>query len=319
MNRTTSSYGIHAHLFSYVLLLLGLLGTATAHADSAIPSRDVVNLDPQVITRASGTNATLGGDGVVTIAWSRTDVPVTVDGLKLPPPAGLGSWAAFMPTVDGAMVMGDTVVFQDELDAAMDTAFAHGLQVTALHNHFFYSDPPVFFMHINGHGDPATLAEGVRAVWGAIRSVRALQPSPAQQFAGGVPVLGHLDAVTISRALGQPVKDIQGVLKVSIGRTSTMDGMAIGGTLGLTTWIAFVGSDGLAVADGDFIMYGRDVQAVLHALRSAGFHIVALHNHMIGEKPAVYFTHFWGKGPALDLARGFKSALEAQVVADTKD
>jgi hypothetical protein len=224
-----------------------------------------------------------------------------------------------MPTPDGAMVMGDNVVFQDEVDAAMDAAFAHGLEVSALHNHFFYSDPPVFFMHINGHGNPVALAEGVQAVWAAIRSVRARQPSPAQHFSGGVPVLGHLDATGISRALGQPVKDIQGVLKASIGRTSTMDGMTIGGTLGLTTWIAFVGSDKLSVADGDFIMYGRDVQVVLHALRRAGFHVVALHNHMIGEKPAVYFTHFWGKGSALDLALGFKSALEAQAAADSKD
>lgn len=311
MNRSTSLYGIYACIFSNILLVLSLLVTTAAHAGSAVPSRDAPSLDPNVIAAASGTHVVKGEDGVVTIGWPRTDVPVTVDGLKLPPPAGLGSWAAFMPTPDGAMVMGDTVVFQDEVDAAMDAAFAHGLQVSALHNHFFYSDPPVFFMHINGHGDSAALAEGVQAVWAAIRLVRERQPSPAHNFAGGVPVPGRLDAVAISRALGQPVKDIQGVLKASIGRTSTMDGTTIGATMGLTTWIAFVGSDRLAVADGDFIMYGRDVQDVLHALRSAGFHVVALHNHMIGEKPTVYFTHFWGKGLALDLARGFKSALEA--------
>jgi len=318
MNRSTSLYGIDACVFSNILLVFSLLVTTAAHAGSAVLSRDVPSLDPKVIAAASDTRAVKGEDGVVTIGWPRTDVPVTVDGLKLPPPAGLGSWAAFMPTPDGAMVMGDTVVFQDEVDAAMDAAFAHGLQVSALHNHFFYSDPPVFFMHINGHGDPAALAKGVHAVWAAIRSVRARQPSPAHNFVGGVPVLGRLDAVPISRALGQPIKDIQGVLKASIGRTSTMGGMTIGATMGLTTWIAFVGSDRLAVADGDFIMDGREVQVVLHALRRAGFHIVALHNHMIGEKPAMYFTHFWGKGSALDLARGFKSALEAQAAADIK-
>lgn len=318
MNRTKSLYGIYIRLLSYSLLVFGLLATSAAIADSAPLSRNAVSLDPAAIATASDTPAKLGGDGVVTITWLRTDVSVTVDGLKLPPPAGLGSWAAFMPTPDGAMVMGDTVVFQDEVDAAMDAAFAHGLEVTALHNHFFYSDPPVFFMHINGQGDPVALAQGVKAVWAAIRSVRTLRTVPAGHFPGGVPAPGHLDAMAISSALGLTVTDNHGVLKASFGRTSSMGGMAIGGTSGLTTWVAFVGSDRLSVADGDFIMYGRDVQVVLHALRRAGFHVVALHNHMIGEKPIVYFTHFWGKGSALDLARSFKSVLDAQAVADSK-
>ena len=306
-------------MISHFLLVFGLLATSVAIADSAPLSRNPASLDPAAIAAASDTPANLGGDGVVTIAWPRTDVPVTVDGLKLPPPAGLGSWAAFMPTPDGAMLMGDTVVFQDEVDAAMDAAFAHGLKVTALHNHFFYSDPPVFFMHINGQGDPLALAQGVKAVWAAIRLVRTLRIVPARHFSGGVPVPGHLDALAISSTLGLTVTDNHGVLKASFARTSSMGGMTIGGTSGLTTWVAFVGSDRLSVADGDFIMYGRDEQVVLHALRRAGFHIVALHNHMTGEKPAVYFAHFWGKGSALDLARGFKSALEAQAVADSKD
>ena len=319
MNRTTSLYGSYSRTLSYFLLVFGVLATSATLADSALPPRNAVSLDPAAIAAGSDATASLGGDGVVTIAWPRTDVPVTVDGLKLPPPAGLGSWAAFMPTPDGAMVMGDTVVFQDEVDAAMDAAFAHGLKVTALHNHFFYSDPPVFFMHINGQGDPVALAQGVKAVWATIRSIRTRHPVPARHFPGGVPVPGHLDATAISRALGLTLTDNHGVLKTSIGLTSSMGGISIGGTSGLTSWIAFVGSDKLSVADGDFIMYGRDVQVVLHALRRAGFHIVALHNHMIGEKPTMYFTHFWGKGSALDLARGFKSALEAQALAETKD
>jgi hypothetical protein len=319
MNRTTSLYGTHARTLSYFLLVFGLLATPAAIADSTPLSHNAVSLDPAAIAAASDTPASLGGDGVITIAWLRADVPVTVDGLKLPPPAGLGSWAAFMPTQDGAMVMGDTVVFQDEVDAAMDAAFAHGLEVTALHNHFFYSDPPVFFMHINGQGDPMALAQGVKAVWAAIRSVRTQRIVPARHFPGGVPVPGHLNAMAISSALGLTVTDNHGVLKASFGHTSSMGGMTIGGTSGLTTWIALVGSDRLSVADGDFIMYGRDVQVVLHALRHAGFHIVALHNHMIGEKPVVYFTHFWGKGSALDLARSFKSVLEAQAVSESKN
>ena len=318
MNNTESVYGIRAHICSYFLLVFSLLVTSAVMADDAPLTRNVVSLDPVAIASASDTPANLGRDGVVTITWPRVDVPVTVDGLKLPPPAGLGSWAAFTPTPDGAMVMGDTVVFQDEVDAAMDAAFAHGLEVTALHNHFFYSDPPVFFMHINGLGDPVALAQGVKAVWAAIRSVRTLSIVPAGHFPGGVPTSGHLDAKAISSALDLTVTDNRGVLKATFGRTSSMDGTAIGGSSGLTTWVAFVGSDRLSVADGDFIMYGSETQVVLHALRRAGFHVVALHNHMIGEKPVVYFTHFWGKGSALDLARSFKSVLDAQAVAESR-
>src|SRR4051812_24571313 len=137
-------------------------------------------LDADRIGAAAGVKATTAPDGVVRIAWPRTDVPVTVDGVPLKPFAGLGSWAAFTPTPHGAMVMGDTVVFQDEVDAAMDAAFAHGLEVTALHNHFFYDEPKVYFMHVGGGGEPEKLAAGVKAVWDAIKAVREKHPGPAK-------------------------------------------------------------------------------------------------------------------------------------------
>jgi len=270
------------------------------------------SLDAKAIGEASGATATTTPDGVVKIGWPRIDVTVTVDGMTLPPAAGLGSWAAFAPMATGAMVMGDTVVFEDEVDAAMDAAFTHGLSVTALHNHFFHDTPKVYFMHIGGEGQVETLAAGVKAVWGAIRAVRSARSQPATSFGGATPKPGHIDAQAMSKIVGQPATDSQGVAKITIARSGTMQGMAVGGSMGLTTWAAFSGSNALAAMDGDFIMTAEEVQPVLHALREARVHIVALHSHMVGERPNFYFTHFWSTGKAQDLARAFRTALDAQ-------
>jgi hypothetical protein len=272
-------------------------------------------LDPALISNASGTTANLTDDGVVRISWSRADVKVTVDGMLLPPAAGLGSWAAFTATEDGAMVMGDTVVFQDEVDAAMDAAFAHDLSVTALHNHFFYDSPKVYFMHIGGAGETQVLASGVKAVWDAIRAVRDAEPQPASGFGGAAPVTGDLDADALSEIVGHPAEVNGGVAKITIARRGHAHGRAIGGSMGLTTWAAFSGSDERAAIDGDLIMTGEEVQPVLRALRKGGVHVVALHNHMIGERPGFYFSHYWGTGPAADLARAFRGALDEQAAA----
>jgi hypothetical protein len=269
-------------------------------------------LDADAIARAAGSKAAMTKDGVVRIAWARTDVTVTVDGMPLKPFAGLGSWAAFARAPHGAMVMGDTVVFEDEVAPAMDAAFAGGLEVTALHNHFFHDEPKVYFMHIGGMGDPEKLGVAVRGVWDAIKQVRAEHPKPATRFAGAAPAAGSVTAGPLEKALGHKAESQQGVVKVTIGREGTMHGVRIAGSMGLTTWAAFSGGDDLAAVDGDFIMTAAEVQPVLRALRKAGIHIVALHNHMIGEQPAFYFTHFWGKGPAEKLAEGIRSALDAQ-------
>jgi hypothetical protein len=269
-------------------------------------------LDADKIGAAAGTKATTTKDGVVRIGWARDDVAVTVDGMPLKPFAGLGSWAAFTPTPHGAMVMGDTVAFQDEVTPAMDAAFTNGLEVTALHNHFFYDEPKVYFMHIGGQGDPEKLAVAVKHVWDAIKKVRAGQKMPAKRFAGSIPKPGKIGAESIEKILGHKSETQKDVVKVTIGREGTMHDIKMGGSMGLTTWAAFSGSDALAAVDGDFIMTATEVQPVLRALRKADIHVVALHNHMVGEQPAFYFTHFWGKGKPADLARGVKAALEAQ-------
>jgi Domain of Unknown Function (DUF1259) len=268
-------------------------------------------LDAQKIANAAGTEAKRK-DGVIRIEWPRKEVPVKVDGMALKPFAGLGSWAAFSPAPHGAMMMGDTVVFQDEVTPAMDAAFEQGLEVTALHNHFFFDEPKVYFMHIGGHGDQEKLAAAVKSVWDAIKKVRAENAKPATGFGGMAPQEGKIEVAPLEQILGHKSQEKDGVVKVSIGREGVMHKIKVGEAMGLNTWAAFSGSDDLAAVDGDFIMTGEEVQPVLHALRKSGIHIVALHNHMIGEQPAFYFLHFWGKGSTQELAKGVRAALDAQ-------
>ena len=303
-----------------VALMQPFGGHESARADEhKAEEKKPAALDADKIGTAAGAKATTTPDGVVRIGWPRSEVAVKVDGMPLQPFAGLGSWAAFTPTKHGTMVMGDTVVFQDEVTPAMDAAFASGLEVTGLHNHFFYDEPKVYFMHIGGEGEPEKMAAADKNVWDAIKKVRANAPQPATKFAGDTPKAGTITAEKIEKILGQKGQSQDGVVKVTIGREGKMHGMKVGGSMGLTTWAAFSGSDELAAVDGDFIMTAAEVQAVLKALRKADIHIVALHNHMIGEQPAFYFTHFWAKGPAADLAQGLKSALDAQKDAGARE
>jgi hypothetical protein len=170
-------------------------------------------------------------------------------------------------------------------------------------------------MHIGGDGEPEKLAAGVKAVWDAIKQVRAEHPQPATRFAGAAPRPGKIDAAAIEKILDHKAETQEGMVKVTIGREGMMHGVKVGGSMGLTTWAAFSGSDDVAAIDGDFAMTAAEVQPVLRTLRRGGLHVVALHNHMIGEEPAVYFVHFWGKGPAIRLAQAFRGSLEAQRMA----
>jgi len=264
------------------------------------------------VERGAEMPATTTDDGVVRIGWSRDDVPVRIDDIAFPPAAGLGSWAAFMAVGDHAMLMGDTVVFEDEITPAMDAAFAHGLSVTALHNHFTYDDPPVYFMHVGGMGEPQALAEGVKAMWDAIRAVRADHPAPRRRTGAGAVGTGELDVSVLERILGANASVNGDVAKFVFAKEGEMHGVRIGGSMGLTTWAAFIGDDEAAAVGGDFMMTADEVQPVMRALRRRDIHIVALHNHMIGEEPTSYFLHFWGRGPAKDLASAIHEALDAQ-------
>ena len=298
---------VHALIGAVVVTALavsGWLALADAQGGKA--------LDANKIGQAAGTKPTTAPDGVVRLAWARTDVPVKIDGTTWKPFAGLGSWAAFTATSHGAMVMGDTVVFQDEVTPAIDAAFANGLEVTGLHNHFFFDEPKVYFMHIGGTGEPEKLAAGVKSVWDAVKKERAKQATPATQFTGTMPGAGKINVAELDKVFGTKSESQDGMVKYTIARKGKMHSVEVGGSMGLTTWCAFTGSDDAAAVAGDFIMTGAEVQTVLKTLRKHNLHIVALHNHMIGEEPVYYFVHFWGKGPARELAQGLRAALDAQ-------
>jgi hypothetical protein len=243
-------------------------------------------------------------------------VKVTVDGTPMPPFMGLTSWAAFKPGMqDGqAMVMGDIVLFQDEVNPAMSAALDNSLAVTALHNHFFYDEPKVYFMHIGGEGTAEQLATGVRKVLDRVKDVRSRTAQPAKGF-GGKPLAekSSLTAAPLADILGAKATEKDGMVKFTIGRTTKMPcGCEVGKEMGVNTWAAFYGTDDHAFVDGDFATFEGELQPVLKALRKHGINVVAIHNHMEGETPKVIFLHYWGVGPTRDLAKGVRAALDTQ-------
>ncbi|HYZ86808.1 MAG TPA: DUF1259 domain-containing protein [Bryobacteraceae bacterium] len=247
------------------------------------------------------------------VSFPRSDLKVTIESRPAHPFMGFGSWAAFTPGHRGTMVMGDIVLLEDEVSPAMSAALDNGLEVTALHNHFFFESPRVMYMHISGSGDPAKLATAVRKVIDAQRAVRASSADPARAFAGkAIPTENKISAAPIDQILRNKGEMNNGMYKVTIGRAATHHGAKIGKQMGVNTWAAFAGTDDMASVDGDFAMTEDELQGVLKALRSSGIHIVAIHNHMTHEQPRFVFLHYWGKGPAQDLARAVRSALDTQ-------
>lgn len=293
-----------------ISLAVGLaLGATGARA------KEMASLDGAKIEALTGLQGTLDPkSGVFKVAKARTDVKISVEGRTLPPFMGLGAWAAFAPMGRGkAMVMGDNVLFEDEVNPVIDAAQSAGLAVTALHNHFFYDDPKVYFLHISGQGDVEALAKGVHAVFAAVQGVRASHAQPAKAFGGeGLSAQSAIAAAPLEQALGIKGQSQDGMFKAVFGRETSMDGKQVGSAMGVNTWAAFAGSDPQAVVDGDFAMAEGKMQGVIRALRAGGINIVAIHSHMAGESPRILFLHYWGKGKALDLAKTLKSALDSE-------
>ena len=254
------------------------------------------------------------GEDVYRVNFPRTDVKVSVEGRAMHPFLGLTSWAAFTPhSAAELMVMGDLVLFEDEVNTVMSVALDNGLEVTALHNHFFFDSPRVMFMHIGGNGTAERLATAVSRAMDKIKEIRKAAPQPAGKFSGpAVPETNSITASVIDGILGVKGQANAGMYKVAIGRKATMHGKQVGNQMGVNTWAAFAGSDDTAFVDGDFAMLESELQAVLKALRSAGINIVAIHNHMTHEEPQYVFLHYWGKGASAVLAKGLKSALDTQ-------
>jgi hypothetical protein len=253
-------------------------------------------------------------EDVYRVSFPRNDVKVGIEGRAMHPFMGLTSWAAFTPDGHGGlMVMGDLVLFEDEVNPVMSAALDNGLEVTALHNHFFFDSPRVMFMHIGGSGQPDRLATAVRRAVDKVKEIRTATPQPPTKFPGPTtPDTNSITATPLDQILGVKGQANAGMYKATIGRKATMHGQPVGNQMGVNTWAAFAGTDQAAFVDGDFAMLKSEVQAVLKALRKANINIVAIHNHMTHEEPQYVFLHYWGKGAAADLARRVKTALDTQ-------
>src|SRR5437016_4227032 len=251
-------------------------------------------------------------DGVLKVNIPRNDLKVTIDGSATPTPFGFGGWLA-MTKGEGGMdvMMGDLVLQEDEVNPVMSALLDNGLEVTALHNHFFFENPRIFYMHVHGHGSAADLASKVKPAVDLIGRGAAKHGSTVT---GGGPAIsaGSLDTAKIAKLTGHEGEQTGPVYKITVGRDDLHIkemGAAINARMGLNTWAAFYGSDANAEIAGDIAMLDKEITPVLKALRANGLNVVAIHNHMTTSQPAVYFLHYWGTGSTEKLANGFKAAL----------
>ena len=249
---------------------------------------------------------------VLKVNIPRNDLHVKVAGYSIPTPFGFGGWFAMTKSDGGEeVVMGDLVLTQDEVNPVMSSLLDHGLEVTALHNHFFWEEPRVFFMHIHGHGKAVDLANQIKPALDLIAQVKPAESSGSQKPANEKQ--GTLDTDRIAKIVGHAGEQTGPVYKITLGRDDLEVkemGATINARMGLNTWAAFVGTDDDAAVAGDVAMLETEVTSTLKALRAHGLDVVAIHHHMINSKPVIIFLHYWGRGPADKLATGFKAAVD---------
>src|SRR5216117_3413568 len=258
---------------------------------------------------------TLGRQGdykanVLKVNIPRNDLTVTVANVKTPTPFGFGGWIAMTKGQGMDILTGDLVLTQDEVNPVMSALLDNGLEVTALHNHFFQEEPRIFYMHLHGHGTPADLARKLKPALGLIGK-GAARPVPTAT-SGSAASGARLDTAKLAQIVGTPGEQSGDVYKITIGRDDlklTEMGAAINARMGLNTWAAFVGTNDNAAVAGEVAMLANEVQPVLKALRKNGIDVVAIHHHMTGTQPTIYFLHYWGTGPAEKLATAFKAAV----------
>jgi hypothetical protein len=273
-------------------------------------------LDTAKIDQVTGLKGTwIEAEQVHKVTQPRNDLPISVDGWTMPPFMGLTSWAAFRTGVETeVMVMGDLVLFEDEVNPVMSAALDAGLTVTALHNHFFFDQPRVYFMHIGGEGSLEQMAEGVRTALAKQKEIRTANPRPANVFGSAfAPEKNAISGAVIESALGVKGQANNGMFKVVIGREVSMPcGCVATKEMGVNTWAAFAGTDDNAVVDGDFAVLEDELQPVLKSLRREGVNVVAIHHHMTHEQPRMLFLHYWGRGNVATLAQALKMTLDVQ-------
>jgi hypothetical protein len=243
------------------------------------------------------------------ITVPQNDLQVVVDGFKIIPPMGLGSWAAFTPCADSAMIMGDIIVTEDDLRPVQQEVIRQGLTVTAIHNHFVRNRPHVMYMHIDGSGDVAKLAGSVKAIFDKVKQVRGKDPKDGKADS----VVNSLDMAKLDAIIGSKGEMSKGVYKYTIGRPDVAlkeHNIPVSTFMGFNTWAAWQGTPEKAAVAGDFTMLENEVAPVIKALVENDIEVVAVHNHMVHETPRIFFLHYWATGNAEKLAKGLKAALE---------
>jgi Domain of Unknown Function (DUF1259) len=278
------------------LVALALSASATA-ADT----------DWSKVDQAIGKKGAAQPGGVYKYGLPRTDLKVMVDGVAIKAPFALGSWVAFMPAGDGAMLMGDLVLTDTEISPVMKRLIDDGMEITAIHNHLLRTSIPVFYMHVGGHGDPVKLAETVHAAL-------ALSQTPLSAPAAAAPPPPvDLDTAGIEKTLGFKGTANGGVYQFSVPRAETISegGMAVPASMGTAIAINFQPTGaGKAAITGDFVLLGSEVNPIIKSLRSHGIEVTALHSHMIDDSPHLFFMHFWANDDAQKLAQGLRAALD---------
>jgi hypothetical protein len=288
------------------LLFLALAGLGAGIATAAAQA---VPEDYQQVLKIVGKSGDYKAN-VLKVNIPRNDIHVSIDNLAVPTAFGFGGWFAVTKGDGGDdVLMGDLVLLQEEVNPVMSALLDHGIEVTALHNHFFWETPRIYFMHIHGHGKPTELAEHIKPALDLIgKSAQPASTTPAT-----TPAKTMLDTAKIARIVGHDGEQNGAVYKITVGRDDIKlkeMGAVINARMGLNTWAAFYGTNDDAVVAGDVAMLEDEVTPTLKALRSHGLDVVAIHNHMIGTQPAVIFLHYWGRGSADKLASGFKAALD---------
>ena len=250
-------------------------------------------------------------DGVLKVNIPRSDLKVTIDTRQAPTPFGFGGWIALTKGDGMDVMMGDLVLTEDEVNPVMSALLQNGLDVTALHNHFFWEQPRIFYMHVHGMGTPPDLAARVKPAIDLID--QAAKKTPGSASSGPAQSPATLDGTALAKIIGTPGEQTGPVYKITIGRPDINlreHGASINARMGLNTWAAFAGTDADAMVAGDVAMLDHEVTPVLKALRASGINVVAIHHHMTGITPAVIFLHYYGTGPAPKLAQGVRAAVD---------
>ena len=308
VERGMTSMAAIAALLLLVSISAAFAGCAPGHTEQqqGHGTAQSATVDWKAVERAMGRSGAMQPGDVYRFGMPRGDLKVVVKGVEIKPALALGSWAAFKMAGNQAMVMGDIVMTEDEVNPVMSRLQQGGIEQTALHNHILNESPRVMYMHIGGHGDPVKLAE-------AISAALKLTKTPPPSAPGGVQSqdLG-IDTKQIEQTLGHSGKVNGGVFQVSVPRAEkiTEAGMEVPPSMGVATAINFQPTGaGRAAITGDFVMIASEVNPVIRALRDNGVEVTALHNHMLNDEPRLFFMHFWANDDAKKLAEGLKAAL----------